>query len=65
MESASLDQLSLRVNEELNLATSHRATVAVWEARLFVPDFAVSTELTTPLPKDLSYRLVVFLADQF
>ncbi len=63
--SANLDKLSLRVNEELNLATSHRATVAALEARLFEADFAVSTELTTPLPKDLSYRLAVFLADQF
>ena len=62
--SANLDKLSLRVNKELNLATSHRETVQALEQKLFVPDFEKSTEMTRPLEEHWSYYLAELLADQ-
>ncbi len=62
--SANLDKMSLRVNEELNLATSHRDVVMALEDQLFVPDFEKSTEMTRPLEEDWSYYLAELLADQ-
>ena len=62
--SANLDKMSLRVNEELNLATSHRATVDALRRRLFEPDFARSREIDAPLQENLTHRLAAFLADQ-
>ncbi len=56
--------MSLRVNEELNVATSHAETVLALREQLFEPDFANSVEMTAPLPQDWSYRLAAFLADQ-
>ena len=56
--------MSLRVNEELNLATSHAETVLALQQQLFEPDFEKSAEMTAPLPQDWSYRLAAFLADQ-
>ena len=62
--SANFDKMSLRVNEEFNLATSDEETVRALEQRLFEPDFAVSTEMTEPLPSNWSHQLAEFLADQ-
>ena len=62
--SANLDKMSLRVNEELNLATSHKETVQALEKQLFEPDFERSVEMTQPLPQNWSYRLAEILADQ-
>ena len=62
--SANLDKLSLRVNKELNLATSHRETVQALEQQLFDPDFEKSTEMTRPLEEHWSYCLAELLADQ-
>jgi cardiolipin synthase len=62
--SANLDKMSLRINEELNLATSHREVVEALEKQLFVPDFEKSTEMTRPLEEDWSYYLAELLADQ-
>ncbi len=62
--SANLDKLSLRVNKELNLATSHRETVQALEQQLFDPDFEKSTEMTRPLEEHWSYYLAELLADQ-
>ena len=39
--SANLDKLSLRVNEEFNLATSDRETVRALQRQLFDPDFEI------------------------
>ena len=46
--SANLDKMSLRINKELNLATSHQDTVRTLETRLFEVDFEISTEMTHP-----------------
>ncbi len=62
--SANFDKMSLRVNEEFNLATSDVETVRALEQRLFEPDFAVSTEMTEPLPSNWSHHLAELLADQ-
>ena len=62
--SANLDKLSLRVNEELNLATSHRETVQALQERVFEADFEKSVEMTEPLPEGLAQRLAAFVANQ-
>ena len=61
--SANFDKASLRFNGEINVATSHRATVDELIDRLFVPDFAVAVELTEPLPENSSLLLAELLAD--
>jgi cardiolipin synthase len=61
--SANFDYLSLRVNKELNLATSHAPAVDALVAQLFQPDFVRSIELTEPLPSNWSDYLVEMLAD--
>lgn len=48
--SANFDRLSMKVNQELNLATSHEPTVRKLLGELFAPHFARSTELLEPLP---------------
>ena len=42
--SANLDKLSLKVNKELNLATSDPATVAALLSKVFIPDMMMSRE---------------------
>ncbi len=61
--SANFDYLSLRVNKELNLATSHAPAVDALVAQLFQPDFVRSIELTAPLPSNWSDHLAEILAD--
>jgi cardiolipin synthase len=63
--SANLDKLSLRVNNELNIATSHPETVNVLKERLFEADFEKSTELRKRLPAGPKYRLAEAVADFF
>lgn len=48
--SANFDRLSMKVNQELNLATSHEPTVRKLLGELFAPHFARSEELLEPLP---------------
>lgn len=59
--SANWDRLSLRINKEINVATSDAATVADLEARLLVPDFARAVEMTGPFPT----RWQDYLAERF
>jgi cardiolipin synthase A/B len=47
--SANFDKLSLEVNKELNLATSDRATVRKLLDQVFIPDLAISHEVTEPV----------------
>ncbi len=63
--SANLDKLSLRVNNEINVATSHPQAVHELKRRLFHVDFERSVELTRPLRADLRYQLAETLADIF
>jgi cardiolipin synthase len=62
--SANFDKMSLRVNEEMNLATSHPPTVATLMARVFDVDFSESVEMTEPLRENLGHRLAALIANQ-
>ncbi len=48
--SANWDRWSLQINKEMNISTSDEAAVAALNERLFEKDFAVSAEITEPLP---------------
>jgi len=61
--SANMDHLSLRVNREMNIATSHPAAVRALIERVFEPDIARSFELTEPVPTGLWHLFAEFLAD--
>ncbi len=63
--SANLDHLSMRVNNEVNLATSDPRAVQGLIERLFEPDFAVSEELTEEIPTQLAHWLAEIWADAF
>jgi cardiolipin synthase len=62
--SANMDKLSLRVNYEIDLATSHPETVTELRNNLFHKDIAVSTELIEPIPVRNYDYLMEVLADQ-
>lgn len=64
MGSANFDSLSLRVNREANLATSHAPAVQAFVDRVFLADMAKSVELTEPFPRRWSDFLVELLADR-
>jgi cardiolipin synthase len=61
--SANMDNLSLRMNREMNLATSHPPAVDELFARVFAPDMERAVELTEPLPSNWSDYLAELLAD--
>jgi cardiolipin synthase len=63
--SANFDKLSLQVNHEINLGTSHPAAVNELVERLFVQDFANSTELYEPMPLRTRHHLAELIADEF
>jgi cardiolipin synthase len=62
--SANFDKLSLRINRELNIATSDEHFVAELRERLFERDFARSRELTEAQPVGWSTYLASFVANQ-
>jgi cardiolipin synthase len=61
--SANMDNLSLRKNREMNLATSHPPAVAALHEQVFQADMENSVELTSPLPHNWSDYLAELLAD--
>jgi cardiolipin synthase len=61
--SANMDNLSLRMNREMNLAISHPPAVEELFARVFAPDMERAVELTGPLPSNWSDYLAELLAD--
>jgi cardiolipin synthase len=61
---ANFDKLSLQMNRELNLATSHPETVNRLLEELFEPDFRKSTEIHHPVPLELSDHLIELIADE-
>jgi len=63
--SANFDNLSMRVNAEVNISTSHPEAVEELKERLFYPDFAKSVELTEELPADIGNALAELAADLF
>ncbi|MGV6826013.1 MAG: phospholipase D-like domain-containing protein [bacterium] len=61
--SANFDRLSLRLNQEMNLATSHPAAVTDLVEQVFEPDFSRSVELEEPLPTRWYDHLMEMIAD--
>lgn len=62
--SANFDKLSLQINQEINLGTSHPQTVKQLVDRVFIPDFAASTELRELIPAGWSHRVAEFISDE-
>jgi len=62
--SANFDKLSLRINYEVNLATSHQPVVKELINRLFIPDIRASHELKEELPVRAGDFLLELVADQ-
>jgi phosphatidylserine/phosphatidylglycerophosphate/cardiolipin synthase-like enzyme len=62
--SANFDQLSLRMNKELNIATSSPVAVQGFLDMVMLPDFDKSVELKEQLPKKWSDFLMETIADQ-
>jgi cardiolipin synthase len=62
--SANFDTLSMRINRELNLAFSDRATVRELEQQVFLPDFRRSRRVRLAETENPSNRLAETIADQ-
>ena len=63
--SANYDKMSLKINRELNLATSDPQTVQRLLERVFLPDLEKSSRVTTPLAVGLGDRLAETAADEW
>jgi cardiolipin synthase A/B len=61
---ANFDKLSLQINRELNVGTSHPETVKHILETLFEADIRVSTEVTEPIPLDFEDHLWELIADE-
>ena len=61
--SANFDRLSLRINRELNIASSAPEVAGQLLERLFEPDFSISPELTEPIPERWVDHLVEIIGD--
>ncbi len=61
--SANWDRWSLRINKELNIATSAPDPVRELKERVFQADFDVSVELTEPFPERWSDHLIEIVGD--
>ncbi len=61
--SANLDKLSLRINKEVNIATSDKGAAKGLMDKIFDPDFKKSIELKEPIPENWYDFLLEALAD--
>lgn len=61
--SANFDDLSLRVNKELNIATAHPTAVQEFLEQVLLPDIDKSVELKKPFPPKWSDYLMELMAD--
>jgi cardiolipin synthase len=61
--SANLDRLSLKINREINIATSEADAVNALMEKLFRPDFEKSTELAQPFPSRWTDYLIELFGD--
>ncbi len=64
MGSANFDKLSLKINKELNLATSHPETVNALLDQVFIPDIMMSREITRPFETTVAIRLAEIVVDE-
>lgn len=62
--SANFDKLSLKINKELNIATSDPETVAALMRQVFIPDLRVSREVTTHFPVGVGAILAEIAVDE-
>jgi cardiolipin synthase len=62
--SANFDKLSLKINKELNIATSDAATVTELIERVFIPDLMISREITEPIPVNRRSYVAEILVDE-
>ncbi len=62
--SANFDKLSLKVNKELNLATSDPETVNALLDQVFIPDMMASQEVTTPVEVTVATRFAEIMVDE-
>jgi cardiolipin synthase len=63
--SANFDKLSLEINKELNLATSHKDTVNRLLDDVFIPDLAMSQEITDYVEVSFAQVLQEKAVDEF
>ena len=64
MGSANFDKLSLKVNKELNLATSDPKTVSALLDQVFIPDILMSREIVSPFETTLMTHLAEIVVDE-
>lgn len=62
--SANFDKLSLKVNKELNLATSDPDTVNALLDQVFIPDLMMSREINEPVEITVATRFAEILVDE-
>lgn len=62
--SANFDKLSLQINQELNLGISDKEIVDQLVKRVFIADFAASTELEEEIPAGWIHRVAEFVSDE-
>jgi len=62
--SANFDKLSLKINKELNLATSDPAAVEQLLNSVFIPDLMVSEEINEPVDITMTARVAEIIADE-
>ena len=62
--SANFDKLSLKVNKELNLATSHPEAVNALLDQVFIPDLTASREITAPIDVTMTAKLAEIAVDE-
>ncbi len=62
--SANFDKLSLKINKELNLATSNTSAVAELMDRVFTPDLMVSEEISEPVDITMIARVTEIIVDE-
>ncbi len=62
--SANFDKLSLKVNKELNLATSDPTTVRALMRQVFIPDLMMSKEVRRPIDVTLTAKIAEIAVDE-
>ena len=62
--SANFDKLSLKVNKELNIATSDADTVQALLDQVFIPDLMISKEINAPIDVTFVTRLAEIVVDE-
>ena len=62
--SANFDKLSLKINKELNLATSDPETVNALLDQVFIPDMMISREINKPFETTVATHLAEIMVDE-